>query len=77
VRLTPEVEEEVGDLLFAAVNVARFVGIDPEISLKKANRKFKRRFEWMEGAAARDSRHLADLPRQRMEDLWNESKSAS
>jgi tetrapyrrole methylase family protein/MazG family protein len=77
VRLTPEVEEEVGDLLFAAVNVARFVGIDPEIALKKANRKFKRRFEWMEGAAAREGHRLADLPRPRMEDLWNDSKSAT
>jgi tetrapyrrole methylase family protein / MazG family protein len=75
-RLTPEAEEEIGDLLFASVNVARFVGIDPEIALKKANRKFKRRFEWMEGAAAREGRRLADLSRERMEDLWNESKSA-
>jgi tetrapyrrole methylase family protein/MazG family protein len=76
VRLTPEVEEEVGDLLFAGVNVARFVGIDPEIALKKANEKFKRRFQWMEEAAAREGHRLADLPRQRMEDLWNESKSS-
>lgn len=76
VRLTPEMEEEVGDLLFAGVNVARFVGIDPEIALKKANRKFKQRFEWMESAAAREGKRLADLPRERMEELWNESKTA-
>lgn len=75
-RLTPEVEEEVGDLLFAGVNVARFIGIDPESALKKANRKFKRRFEWMESAAARAGQRLADVPRDRMEELWNESKSA-
>lgn len=73
-RLTPEVEEEVGDLLFAGVNVARFVGVDPEIALKKANRKFQRRFQWMEAAAAREGSRLADLPRERMEKLWNESK---
>jgi len=76
-RLTPEVEEEVGDLLFAGVNVARFIGIDPESALKKANRKFKRRFEWMESAAAREGHRLADLPRARMEELWNESKSSA
>lgn len=68
-------EEEVGDLLFAGVNIARFLGVDPEIALKKANRKFKRRFEWMESAAAREGRRFADLPRDRMEELWNESKA--
>ena len=67
-------EEEVGDLLFVAVNVARFLGVDPEISLKKANRKFKSRFQWMEGAAALERKRLADVPRDRMEDLWNQAK---
>jgi tetrapyrrole methylase family protein / MazG family protein len=67
-------EEEAGDLLFAAVNVARFLGVDPEIALRKANRKFKKRFEWMESVAAREGRRFADLPRTRMEELWNKSK---
>ncbi len=70
-------EEEIGDFLFAAVNVARFLGVDPEIALKKANRKFKERFQWMEGAAARENRRLADLSRQRMEELWNEAKKSA
>ena len=69
-------EEEVGDLLFAGVNVARFLGVDPEIALRNANRKFKKRFHWMEAAAAREGRRFADLPRERMEALWNESKAA-
>jgi MazG family protein len=69
-------EEEVGDLLFATVNVARFLGIDPEIALKKANSKFKRRFQWMEGAAARENHRLADVTRERMESLWDEAKKA-
>jgi MazG family protein len=69
-------EEETGDLLFAAINVARFLGVDPEIALKKANQKFKQRFQWMEAAASREGRRLADLPRPRMEELWNHSKSA-
>lgn len=72
--VAPSLEEEVGDLLFVGVNVARFLGVDPEIALKKANRKFKRRFQWMESAAARGGRRFADLPRDRMEKLWNESK---
>ena len=68
------VEEEAGDLLFAAVNVARFLGVDPEIALKKANRKFKERFAAMEAAAKREGERLADLPRARMEELWEEAK---
>ena len=67
-------EEEVGDLLFAAVNVARFVGTDPEIALKHANRKFLRRFQWMESAAQAEGKKFADLPRERMEALWDLSK---
>lgn len=68
-------EEEVGDLLFVAVNVARFLGADPEIALKKANRKFLTRFQWMESAAVAEGGRLADLPRERMEALWDLSKS--
>jgi MazG family protein len=67
-------EEEVGDLLFAAVNVARFLGADPEIALKKANRKFQSRFQWMELTAHAEGQRLAELPRARMEELWNLSK---
>jgi MazG family protein len=68
-------EEEAGDLLFVAVNIARFLGVDPEIALKKANQKFKQRFQWMEAAAAREGRRFGDLPRPRMEELWNHSKA--
>ncbi|MGA8304134.1 MAG: nucleoside triphosphate pyrophosphohydrolase [Candidatus Acidiferrales bacterium] len=68
------IEEEAGDLIFAAVNVARFLDVNPEIALKKANRKFKERISWMEGAARSEGRRLADLPRARMEELWEESK---
>src|SRR5277367_1209974 len=74
VPASSHLEEEVGDLLFAAVNVARFLGADPEIALKKANRKFQTRFQWMEATALAEGRPLADLPRARMEELWNRSK---
>src|ERR1700733_12637340 len=67
-------EEEVGDLLFAGVNVARFLGVDPEIALKAANRKFKQRFEWMESAAAKEGNRFADLPGPRMGELWDKAK---
>ncbi len=71
------IEEEMGDLLFSGVNVARFLGVDPEIALKKANRKFRERFQWMESAAVQEGKRLADLPRERMEELWELSKARS
>ena len=67
-------EEEIGDLIFAGVNIARFLGVDPEIALKKANRKFEKRFRWTESQSAREGGRFADLPRARMEELWNEAK---
>jgi nucleoside triphosphate diphosphatase len=70
-------EEEMGDLLFAAVNLARFLHIDPEIALKKANVKFSTRFRRMEELAAKDGRVLADVPRQEMEELWEEVKKVA
>lgn len=71
------VEEEIGDLLFSAVNLARFLDIDPEASLKKANAKFKQRFEWMEAKAQQNGSRLADVPREHMEALWNLAKTES
>ncbi len=67
-------EEEAGDLLFVAVNVARHLGVDPEIALKRANRKFAARFRAMEEAAAHSGRALADVPRAEMEALWDAAK---
>jgi MazG family protein len=75
-KRSPRLEEEVGDLLFTAVNVARFLGVDPEIALKKANRKFKQRFNSMESASMRTGNRFADLPRDRKEALWNASKKS-
>jgi MazG family protein len=71
---TDRIEEEVGDLLFAAVNVARFLHVDPEIALKAANAKFSRRFRAMEERAERSGRKLADVLRAEMEELWEVAK---
>ena len=70
------IEEEMGDLLFAAVNLARFLHVDPEIALKKANAKFSRRFRAMEARARESGRAFKDLPRDEMEALWETTKSA-
>jgi MazG family protein len=72
----PKVEEELGDLLFAAVNLSRFLHIDPEIALKKANVKFSRRFRAMEALARKTGREFKDLPREEMEALWDATKDA-
>jgi MazG family protein len=69
-----KVEEEMGDLLFAAVNLARHAGVEPEAALRRANRKFQERFEWMEQQAAKKGLRFADVPRGEMEELWNRSK---
>lgn len=68
------VAEEVGDLLFAAVNVSRFLGIDPETALERSNRKFQRRFRYMESALKRRGRALGDASLEEMDVLWEEAK---
>ena len=68
------IEEELGDLLFAAVNLARFLKIDPEIALKRANGKFSSRFRAMEAMARESGRELAIVPRPEMEELWDRVK---
>lgn len=73
-KLQAGIEEESGDLLFAAVNLARFAGADPELALKRASAKFARRFQWMEHRAHEQGRRLADVPREEMEELWNQAK---
>ncbi|MBZ5528214.1 MAG: nucleoside triphosphate pyrophosphohydrolase [Acidobacteriia bacterium] len=71
-----QIEEEVGDLLFVAVNLARFLHVDPEIALKKANRKFSSRFRGMEKLAASRGSSLAHASREDLERLWDASKLA-
>jgi len=64
-------EEEFGDILFSLINYARFAGINPETALEKVNRKFKRRFEFIEANAPRS---LLDMSLEEMDVLWNEAK---
>jgi tetrapyrrole methylase family protein / MazG family protein len=71
-----KIEEELGDLLFGAANLSRFLKTDPEIALKKANAKFSRRFRAMEQAARASGREFKELPREEMEALWNATKAA-
>jgi MazG family protein len=68
------IESEVGDILFVAVNLARFLNVDPEIAMKKASSKFSRRFHEMERLARHQGTTLAEIPRPEMESLWEQSK---
>jgi MazG family protein len=68
------ITEEIGDLLFTAVNVARVLGVDPESALKAANRKFRRRFRHVEDRLREDGRGPADSTLEEMDALWEEAK---
>lgn len=70
----PGIEEELGDLLFTAVNVARFLKINPEEALNRITNKFKRRFEYIEKRLAESNRSVADADLAEMDELWEESK---
>jgi MazG family protein len=68
------IAEEVGDLLFVAVNVARLAGVDPESALKSGNRKFRRRFHHIETRLAESGRKPADSTLEEMDGYWEEAK---
>jgi len=69
-----ELEDELGDLLFVLVNLARFVKVDPEQALRKANAKFRRRFGYVEQKLAERGKKPADSTINEMEALWQEAK---
>jgi ATP diphosphatase len=74
-RPTPEVAEEIGDLLFVAVNLARVLGVDPESALKAANRKFRRRFRYVEERLRSRGRQPVDSSLAEMDALWSAAKA--
>lgn len=67
---------EVGDLLFAVVNLARHLDVDPEAALRATNHKFQRRFAAIEAALAARGKTPADATLAEMDDLWNAAKAA-
>jgi tetrapyrrole methylase family protein/MazG family protein len=65
---------EIGDLLFAVVNLARWKKVDSESVLRATIAKFKKRFAYVEQSARRQGRNLSDLTLEEMDALWNEAK---
>jgi uncharacterized protein YabN with tetrapyrrole methylase and pyrophosphatase domain len=70
-----KVQEELGDLLFAAANLARKLGIEPEAALRDANAKFSRRLRYVEQRAAEDAMPLSEAGPERLDGYWNEIRA--
>ena len=74
-ELQARLEDEVGDLFFVLVNLARYLSVDPESALRKTNRKFRRRFQWMEDRLHEAGRSADHAPMEELESLWQQAKS--
>jgi ATP diphosphatase len=73
-ELSERLEDEVGDLFFVLVNIARYLSLDPESALRKTNRKFKRRFQWMEEQLRGSGRTPQQASMDELETLWQQAK---
>jgi MazG family protein len=73
-NLRQRLEGEVGDLFFVLVNIARYLSLDPESALRKTNRKFKQRFQWMEEQLRASGRGPQQASMTELETLWQEAK---
>jgi MazG family protein len=73
-ELRARLEDEVGDMLFVLINIARYLSLDPESALKKTNRKFKRRFQWMEDQLRTSGRGAHQASTEELESLWQQAK---
>ena len=69
-----ELEEEIGDLIFSAVNLSRFMGVNPEDALRRTIKKFETRFKSIEKAAEENGRNIMDLSLEEMDKIWESSK---
>lgn len=71
-----EAFKEVGDLFFSLANVSRLLGINPEIALRRANRKFVKRFRYVEEKLEREGKELGQVTLEEMDKIWDEAKDA-
>jgi ATP diphosphatase len=74
-ELKQRVEDEVGDLFFVLVNIARYLSVDPESALRSTNRKFRRRFGWLEEKLREQGGTLEEATLEEMEALWQQAKT--
>ena len=69
-----DLESEFGDVLFSMINYARFIGVNPEDALEKTNRKFIKRFQYLESKAKENNQQLSDMTLAEMDVYWEEAK---
>ena len=72
-----KISDEVGDILFVAVNIARKAGVDPETALLACNQKFEHRFRYIEQVCEKNDKYIENLSLEEMETLWQEAKTAA
>ncbi|MFA6923814.1 MAG: nucleoside triphosphate pyrophosphohydrolase [Bacteroidales bacterium] len=70
------IEDEFGDLLFALINYARFIDVEPETALEKTNKKFLKRFQYVEENISKDGKKLSEMTLAEMDVYWNRAKKA-
>ncbi|TNF31944.1 MAG: nucleoside triphosphate pyrophosphohydrolase [Bacteroidetes bacterium] len=69
-----KVESEFGDVLFSMINYARFIDIDPETALERTNKKFIKRFQYLETESKKDGKELSEMTLEEMDEYWNAAK---
>ena len=68
------IENEFGDVLFSMINYARFIDVDPEMALERTNKKFIKRFQYLEKGAKEAGRELSEMTLEEMDEYWNAAK---
>ena len=69
-----EIESEFGDVLFSMINYARFINVDPEMALERTNKKFIKRFQYLESESKKDGKEMSDMTLAEMDGYWNAAK---
>ena len=71
-----EIENEFGDVLFSLINYARFIGVNPENALERTNKKFIKRFQWMEDEIKNTGGDITSMNLEELDSYWNQAKKA-
>ncbi len=69
-----KIEDEFGDVLFSLINYARFIGVNPESALEKTNKKFIKRFQYLESESKKDGKELSEMNLEEMDEYWEKAK---